>query len=113
MPPLFHDGMTKGGPCVLSKQRTVQTCRSKRLAVVPTSLKVDQSLAEEEYTLDCLGAAVMMRWATLPAKIQRELFEYATSHAGLTQEAHLRGRIGRFLHNHKDGDDRTIDNDGA
>ena len=80
--------------------------------------ELDDALARPRYqrsnkVADNASAAVMMRWATLPAKIQRELFEYATSLAGLTQEAHLRGRIGRFLHNHKDGDDRTIDNDGA
>jgi hypothetical protein len=31
-------------------------------------------VAEEERVLRCLGAAVIMQWNTLPAKLQRELF---------------------------------------
>jgi hypothetical protein len=34
---------------------------------------------EDEYVLRCLGAAVMIRWSTLPAKLQRELFDHASS----------------------------------
>jgi len=43
-----------------------------------------------------------MRWSTLPTKIQRELFEHATSLADLTQTAQRKGQIARFLHDHKD-----------
>jgi len=32
-------------------------------------------VAEEERVLRCLGAAVIMQWNTLPAKLQRELFD--------------------------------------
>ncbi len=71
------------------------------------SKRMDQSLAEEAHILDCLGAAVMMRWGTLPTKIQRELFDYATSLADLTHTAQLRGQIARYLHNHKDEGART------
>jgi hypothetical protein len=56
---------------------------------------------EEEQMLGCLGAAVMMRWGTLPAKIQRELFESATSIGDLRQTAQMKGQIARFLHLHK------------
>ena len=49
----------------------------------------------------CLGAAVMMRWGTLPTKIQRELFESATSIGDLRQTAQTKGQIARFLHLHK------------
>jgi|RhiMetdeSRZDD1v2_1073273.scaffolds.fasta_scaffold00529_44 hypothetical protein len=56
---------------------------------------------EEEQMLGCLGAAVMMRWATLPTKIQRELFECATSIGDLRQTAQAKGQIARFLHLHK------------
>jgi hypothetical protein len=56
---------------------------------------------EEEQMLGCLGAAVMMRWGTLPAKIQRELFECATSIGDLRQTAQMKGQIARFLHLHK------------
>jgi len=32
---------------------------------------------EEEHVLRCLGAALIMQWNTLPAKLQRELFDNA------------------------------------
>jgi len=48
-----------------------------------------------------------MRWGTLPTKIQRELFENATSLADLAQAAPAKGQIARFLHNHKDDGDQT------
>ena len=38
------------------------------------------ALAEvEEQVLRCLGAAVIMRWKTVPAKLQKELFDCASS----------------------------------
>ena len=64
---------------------------------------------EDEYVLRCLGAAVMMRWSTLPAKLQRELFDHASSLGEFDQDgsvsppeqtAKLKGLIARFLHNH-------------
>src|SRR5579872_7394412 len=36
-------------------------------------LKVDPPTDDDQRTLQCLGAAVIMRWGTLPTKIQREL----------------------------------------
>jgi len=67
---------------------------------VPASQQVDR--ADEEQILRCLGAAVIMRWNTLPKKIQRELFEYAGSIGDLQQTTELKGQIARFLHHHKD-----------
>ena len=58
--------------------------------------------AEEERVLRCLGAAVIMQWNTLPAKLQRELFDTAGSMGDLLDTAALRGQIARFLHKHKD-----------
>jgi hypothetical protein len=58
--------------------------------------------ADEERVLRCLGASVIMRWNTLPAKLQRELFDAAGSMDELLDTAALRGQIARFLHNHKD-----------
>ena len=52
---------------------------------MPFANKTDQLLAEEEQIVECLGAAVIMRWGTLPTKIQRELFERATSLVDLTE----------------------------
>ena len=57
---------------------------------------------EEEQILKCLGAAVLMRWNTVPTKLQRELFECASAIGDLQQTTPLKGRIARFLHNHKD-----------
>jgi hypothetical protein len=34
---------------------------------------------EEEQILKCLGAAVLMRWNTVPTKLQRELFDCAST----------------------------------
>jgi ferric-dicitrate binding protein FerR (iron transport regulator) len=56
---------------------------------------------EEEQILKCLGAAVLMRWNTVPTKLQRELFDYASTIGDLQQTTPLKGRIARFLHNHK------------
>jgi hypothetical protein len=62
----------------------------------------------EEHILRRLGAAVMMRWNTIPAKLQRELFDTAGSLGDLPQTVTLRGKIARFLHNHKD-EEKPVD----
>ena len=63
----------------------------------------DKAVAKiEEHILRCLGAAVMMHWSTVPAKLQRELFDTAGSMGDLLQTGILRGQIARFLHKHKD-----------
>lgn len=36
------------------------------------------SAGEEDRLLRCLGAAVIMRWNTIPTKLQRELFDHAS-----------------------------------
>jgi hypothetical protein len=80
---------------------------SKRLAALPPDVKVDKASGEDKKILECLGAAVIMRWSTLPTKIQRELFEHATFPADLARTAPPKGQIARFLHNHKDDGDQT------
>ena len=57
---------------------------------------------EEERILRCLGAAVIMQWNTLPTKLQKELFDNASSMGDLLQTDALKGQIARFLHQHKD-----------
>ena len=57
---------------------------------------------EEEKILRCLGAAVLMRWNTVPTKLQRELFDCASTLGDLLQTTPLKGQIARFLHDHKD-----------
>jgi hypothetical protein len=61
----------------------------------------DELAGEEEQVLRCLGAAVIMQWNTLPKKLQRELFDNASSMGELLETKALRGNIARFLHKHK------------
>jgi len=58
---------------------------------------------EQEYVLRCLGAALPMKWKTLPTTLQREVFAAAGSAGKWLETAALRGQIARFLHKHKDG----------
>jgi hypothetical protein len=62
---------------------------------------------EEEQILKCLGAAVLMRWNTVPTKLQRELFDCASSIGDLQQTTPLKGQIARFLHNHKNDQQKS------
>jgi hypothetical protein len=62
--------------------------------------------AQEEHVLRCLGAALIMQWSTLPQKLQRELFDNASSMGELLDTVSLRGQIARFLHSHKDNQDK-------
>jgi hypothetical protein len=59
---------------------------------------------QERQVLCCLGAALIMQWDTLPAKLRRELFDNAGTMGELLQTSELRGQIARFLHKHKDGE---------
>ena len=61
--------------------------------------------AEEERILRCLGAALIMRWNTLPTELQRELFDHAGSMGELLDTAALRGQIARFLRKCSHGED--------
>ena len=60
------------------------------------------SAKDEEYLLRCLGASVILQWNTIPAKLQRELFDTAGSMGEMMETVELRSRIARFLHKHKD-----------
>jgi hypothetical protein len=59
------------------------------------------TLAAEDQILRCLGAALIMQWNTLPAKLQKELFDNAGDMGELLDTSALRGQIARFLHTHK------------
>jgi hypothetical protein len=74
----------------------------------PASGQVDDVRAEEEKILTSLGAAVIMRWNTLPKKIQRELFEHAGCIGDLQQTTEFKGQIARFLHHHKDDAQKPV-----
>jgi hypothetical protein len=90
-----------------NNMRVSKAMRSRRAPEATADLKVDRAPVEDKKILECLGAAVIMRWGTLPTKIQRELFEHATSLADLAQTAPPKGQIARFLHNHKNDGART------
>jgi hypothetical protein len=60
---------------------------------------------DEDGILRCLGAAVIMRWNTIPTKLQKELFDNASSVGDLLEAGALKGQIARFLHKHKDDAD--------
>ena len=69
----------------------------------PAPAEDDPIVAEDKgYILACLGAAVIMQWNTLPTRLQKELFDNASSMGELLQSDVLKGQIARFLHNHKD-----------
>ena len=64
--------------------------------------------ADEEHILRCLGAALIMRWNTLQAELQRELFDDAGSMGALLDTATLRAQIARFLRKNTNGHDETV-----
>lgn len=67
------------------------------------ALAIASALADnEDQILRCLGAAVIARWNTIPTKLQRELFDNASSMGELLRTDVLKGQIARFLHKHKD-----------
>jgi len=68
--------------------------------------------SEEEHVLRCLGAALILQWNTLPAKLQRELFDNAGSMGELLETPALRGQIARFLHRHKNDENTASDPPG-
>lgn len=55
--------------------------------------------AQQENVLRCLGAAVILKWNTIPQPLQRALFEAASSVEG---EAPMKDVLAQFLHDHKD-----------
>ena len=98
------DGGASVSPRSDSGGKVSNDMSSKPLAA---GLKVDQAFGEDKKILECLGAAVILRWGSLPTKIQRELFDQVTSLADGARTTPPKGQIARFLHNHKDDGDQT------
>jgi hypothetical protein len=46
-----------------------------------------------------------MQWSTLPAKLQRELFDTAGTMGERLGTVTLRGQVARFLHKHASGEE--------
>ncbi len=61
-----------------------------------------EAYAEQENILRCLGAAVILKWNTIPQKLQRALFEAASSIQDSERKAPLKEVLAQFLHDHKD-----------
>jgi len=62
-----------------------------------------RTLTEEEgRILRCRGASVIRQWNTLPRKLQRELFDNASSVGELLETGAFKQQMARFLHKHKD-----------
>jgi hypothetical protein len=63
---------------------------------------------EQENILRCLGGAVILNWNTIPTKLQRALFEAASTIQG-AQTAPLRDVLAQFLHDHKNDAQRALE----
>jgi hypothetical protein len=72
----------------------------------PSGASKGTSAAEEGRILQCLGAALIMEWNTLPTGLQRDLFDDAGSKGELLDTATRRGQIARFLREHTDCNDK-------
>ena len=59
--------------------------------------------ADEEHILRYLGAALIMQWNKLPAKLQKTIFDSAGAMGELLETGALRVELARFLHKHKNG----------
>jgi hypothetical protein len=58
--------------------------------------------AARDNILQSLGAAVILRWNTIPTKLQRQLFEDASTIGDVQPIVPLKTALARFLHDHKD-----------
>ena len=61
----------------------------------------NEAYAEQENVLRSLGAAVILKWNTIPQKLQRALFEAASSIENSERKAPLKDVLAQFLHDHK------------
>jgi hypothetical protein len=68
--------------------------------------KREEEHAEHQNILRCLGAAVILNWNTIPTKLQRALFEAASTIQG-AETAPLRDVLAQFLHDHKNDAERA------
>jgi hypothetical protein len=83
-------------------EATLSRYGDPRPLVAEPATPVDRTYADEEKILERLGAAVTTKWGTLPTKIQKALFEHATSLPKYIDSARFKGRLARFLHDNRD-----------
>jgi hypothetical protein len=89
-----------------NEQRVADNCNKTITISEQDRSKCAALTAEEDTVLRCLGAALIMQWNTLPVKLQRELFDDAGDMGELLDTSALRGQIARFLHTHKNDEQR-------
>jgi hypothetical protein len=70
--------------------------------IVETNVDRRAVAETKEHILQCLEAALIVKWNTIPTALQQELFDPDGSPGDSPQSATLRGQIVRFLHDRKD-----------
>jgi len=68
--------------------------------------QLEAGYAEQENILRSLGGAVILNWNTIPTKLQRALFEAASTIQD-ERAAPLKEVLAQFLHDHKNDAQRT------
>jgi hypothetical protein len=75
--------------------------------VTEPSATTEATMARERgLILQCLGAALIMEWNTLPPGLQRDLINDACSKGKLLDTTTLSGQIARFLRKHTNGGEK-------
>ena len=90
----------EGGPSAARGHEVPHPLASRTSSVThgPTWDAPKGASDDEDQSLRSLGAAVIMRWSTIPAKLQKELFEEANAIGELLQADGLKEQVARFLH---------------
>lgn len=104
--------MTGCSPSEITEYRGLQQRYTSRADDLVERRKREGEHTEQENVLRCLGAAVILNWNTIPTKLQRALFEAASTIQG-TQAAPLRDVLAQFLHDHKNDEQRARDQQTA
>jgi hypothetical protein len=104
--------MTACSPSEIAEYRGLQQGFTSRADDLVERRKREGEHAERENILRCLGAAVILNWNTIPTKLQRALFEAASTIEG-TETAPLRDVLAQFLHDHKNDAQRAGDRQTA
>jgi hypothetical protein len=86
---------------MLKTSRDAAPPQSHNTLQAPAATPINAAaLADADEQLRYLGAAVIMRWSTIPTKLQRELFCSAGAMGDLLRTTELRARLARLLHKH-------------
>lgn len=93
---------TNAGKVVVSNHSSARKMVVEHPAAPGIGTRQEQAeQIEEERILRCLGVAVVLSWNEIPVKLQRSLFEDASS-IQRGRGAPMKGALARFLRDHKD-----------